>query len=57
MPRDGDRVATQGCVKESIMSLLDLGIGVSIVVDAVGPDIYEEPAAGHRGTRASASLP
>ena len=35
-------VATQGCVKQSIQSLLDLGVSVSIVVDAVGPDIYEE---------------
>jgi nicotinamidase-related amidase len=35
-------VATQGCVKQSIQSLLNLGISVSIVVDAVGPDIYEE---------------
>ena len=36
-------VATQGCVRQSIQSLLDLGVSVSIVVDAVGPDIYEEP--------------
>jgi nicotinamidase-related amidase len=35
-------VATQGCVRKSIESLLDLGVSVSIVVDAVGPDIYEE---------------
>lgn len=35
-------VATQGCVRQSIQSLLDLGVPVSIVVDAVGPDIYEE---------------
>jgi nicotinamidase-related amidase len=36
-------VATHGCVRQSIQSLLDLGVSVSIVVDAVGPDIYEEP--------------
>jgi nicotinamidase-related amidase len=36
-------VATQGCVMASIKSLLELGIPVSVVVDAVGPDIYEEP--------------
>lgn len=36
-------VATQGCVTASIKSLLELGIPVSVVVDAVGPDIYEEP--------------
>jgi nicotinamidase-related amidase len=35
-------VATQGCVRQSVQSLLDLGVPVSIVVDAVGPDIYEE---------------
>jgi nicotinamidase-related amidase len=35
-------VATQGCVKQSIGSLLELGVPVSIVVDAVGPDIHEE---------------
>jgi nicotinamidase-related amidase len=35
-------VATQGCVKQSILSLLELGAPVSIVVDAVGPDIQEE---------------
>jgi nicotinamidase-related amidase len=35
-------VATQGCVKQSIQSLLDLGVSVSIVVDAVGPDIHDE---------------
>jgi nicotinamidase-related amidase len=35
-------VATQGCVRKSVQSLLDLGVSVSIVVDAVGPDIYEE---------------
>jgi nicotinamidase/pyrazinamidase len=35
-------VATQGCVRQSVQSLLDLGVSVSIVVDAVGPDIYEE---------------
>jgi len=35
-------VATHGCVRQSIQSLLDLGVSVSIVVDAVGPDIYEE---------------
>jgi nicotinamidase-related amidase len=36
-------VATQEGVKASIQSLLDLGVSVSVVVDAVGPDIYEEP--------------
>lgn len=36
-------VASNGCVKQSILSLLDLGVSVSIVVDAVGPDIHEEP--------------
>ena len=35
-------VATQGCVRQSVQSLLDLGVPVSIVVDAVGPDIHEE---------------
>jgi nicotinamidase-related amidase len=35
-------VATQGCVKQSIHSLLNLGVSVNIVVDAVGPDIQEE---------------
>jgi nicotinamidase-related amidase len=35
-------VATQGCVKASIQSLLDLGITASIVVDAVGPDIFTD---------------
>jgi nicotinamidase-related amidase len=35
-------VATQGCVRKSIDSLLSLGVSVSIVVDAVGPDIHEE---------------
>jgi len=35
-------VATQGCVRQSVQSLLDLHVPVSIVVDAVGPDIYEE---------------
>jgi nicotinamidase-related amidase len=35
-------VATQGCVRQSVQSLLDLGVPVSIVVDAVGPDIREE---------------
>jgi nicotinamidase-related amidase len=35
-------VATHGCVKQSVYSLLSLGVPVSIVVDAVGPDIYEE---------------
>jgi len=35
-------VATQGCVRQSVQSLLDLNVPVSIVVDAVGPDIYEE---------------
>lgn len=36
-------VATQGCVSASIQSLLDLGVEVSVVVDAVGPDILTEP--------------
>jgi nicotinamidase/pyrazinamidase len=35
-------VASGGCVKQSILSLLELGASVSIVVDAVGPDIHEE---------------
>jgi nicotinamidase-related amidase len=35
-------VATQGCVARSIKSLIDLGVPVSVVVDAVGPDIEEE---------------
>jgi nicotinamidase-related amidase len=35
-------VATQGCVRQSVQSLLDLKVPVSIVVDAVGPDIYED---------------
>jgi nicotinamidase-related amidase len=35
-------VASGGCVKQSILSLLELGASVSIVVDAVGPDIQEE---------------
>lgn len=35
-------VATQGCVMASLKSLIDLGVPVSIVVDAVGPDIEEE---------------
>jgi nicotinamidase-related amidase len=35
-------VATHGCVRQSILSLLQLGVPVSIVVDAVGPDIQEE---------------
>jgi nicotinamidase-related amidase len=35
-------VASGGCVKQSILSLLQLGASVSIVVDAVGPDIHEE---------------
>jgi nicotinamidase-related amidase len=35
-------VASGGCVKQSILSLLELGASVSIVVDAVGPDIHED---------------
>lgn len=35
-------VATQGCVTASVKSLIDLGVPVSVVVDAVGPDIHEE---------------
>jgi len=35
-------VATQGCVKQSVQSLLALGVPVTVVVDAVGPDIQEE---------------
>jgi nicotinamidase-related amidase len=35
-------VASGGCVKQSVLSLLELGASVSIVVDAVGPDIHEE---------------
>jgi nicotinamidase/pyrazinamidase len=35
-------VASGGCVKQSVLSLLELGVPVSIVVDAVGPDIQEE---------------
>jgi nicotinamidase-related amidase len=35
-------VATQGCVAASIGSLIELGVPVTVVVDAVGPDIYED---------------
>jgi nicotinamidase/pyrazinamidase len=46
-------VATEGCVKQSVLSLLKLGVPVSIVIDAVG---HANPASGEATLEELASL-